>query len=348
MEQKSNFRLGLFILSAVILGAVLMIGLGSGKWFNKTFQLETYFNESVQGLDIGSKVRYRGVVVGEVSAITFTYARYEQGLPRAERLQYVLVETRLSSDMFANKGLSNPQQSDIDVEVAKGLRVKIAPQGLTGTSYLEIDYLNPQTSKQLPFNWKPDNLYIPSAPSTVGQFVTGAQDLMAKFKKLDLERTIEHLDQLLITAEQKIAPLPLLNITQKMDTVLGRMAQLPLNQIANETNGLLVETRQTNQALQTVLAQPGWISAPADLAQAAQEARKIVSDPAIASAVQRMERVTQRLDRLTATQESEVSQLIENLNSSSASLKSLLDKVEQQPSQLFFSQPLPPYVPPKP
>jgi ABC-type transporter Mla subunit MlaD len=347
MEQKSNFRLGLFILAAILLGAVLMIGLGSGKWFNKTFLLETYFDESVQGLDIGSKVRYRGVVVGEVSAITFTYARYEQGLPRAQRLQYVLVETRLSSDMFVNKGLANPSQESLDVEVAKGLRVKIAPQGLTGTSYLEIDYLTPQ-SRQLPFSWTPDNLYIPSAPSTVGQFVNGAQDLMEKLKKLDLERTLTRLDLLLTTAEQKIAPLPLLSITQKMDTVLGNMTQVPVKQMAEEATNLLIEARQTNQALQTVITQPGWSSAPADFAQAAQDARKIMGDPAIASAVQRIDRVTQRLDRLTASQESEVGQLIENLNSSSASLKSILEQVEQQPSRLFFSQPVPAYIPPKP
>jgi len=347
MEQKSNFRLGLFILAAILLGAILMIGLGSGKWFNKTFLLETYFDESVQGLDIGSKVRYRGVVVGEVSAITFTYARYEQGLPRSDRLQLVLVETRLSSDMFASKGLSNPTQETLDVEIKKGLRVKIAPQGLTGTSYLEIDYLNPQT-RQLAFNWTPEHLFIPSAPSTVGQFVNGAQELMSKLKQLDLEGTLARLDQLLTTAEQKIAPLPLLSITQKMDTVLGNMTQIPVKKMADEATNLLIETRQTNQALQTVLSQPGWISAPADLAQAAQDARQIIGDPAIASAVQRIDRVTQRLDRLTASQESEVGQLIENLNSSSASLKSILEQVEQQPSRLLFSQPVPPYVPPKP
>lgn len=347
MEQKSNFRLGLFILSAILLGSVLMIGLGGGKWFNKSFLLETYFDESVQGLDIGSKVRYRGVVVGEVSAISFTYSRYEQGLPRADRLQYVLVETRISSDMFASKGLSNPSQDDLDVEIAKGLRVKIAPQGLTGTSYLEIDYLQPQ-SRQLPFNWKPENLYIPSAPSTVEQFVTGAQEVMAKIQKLDIERTLERLDLLLTTAEQKIAPLPLLSITQKMDKVLGNMTQVPIKEMADEATNLLIEVRQTNAALQTVINQPGWTSAPQDLAQVAKDARKIMADPAIASSVQRIDRVTQRLDRLTAGQESEVGQLIENLNTSSASLKSILEQVEQQPSRLLFSQPISPYVPPKP
>ena len=171
---------------------------------------------------------------------------------------------------------------------------------------------------------------------------------MAKIQKLDVERTLERLDLLLTTAEQKIAPLPLLSITQKMDTVLGKMAQMPLKQMGDEATQLLIEARQTNQTLQNVVSQPGWTSTPADLAQAAQDARQLMGDPALASAVQRIDRITQRLDRLTANQESEVGQLIENLNTSSASLKSILEQVEQQPSRLFFSQPVPPYVPPKP
>ncbi len=48
--------------------------------------METYLNESVQGLEVGSKVRYRGVVVGEVRRIGFTYNIYEQDQPMAERV----------------------------------------------------------------------------------------------------------------------------------------------------------------------------------------------------------------------------------------------------------------------
>ena len=52
--------------------------------------METYLNESVQGLEIGSKVQYRGVVVGEVRKIGFTYNKYELDKPMSERLRYVM------------------------------------------------------------------------------------------------------------------------------------------------------------------------------------------------------------------------------------------------------------------
>ena len=41
----------------------------------------------MQGLDIGSKVKYRGVVVGDVTRITFTYVRYELDKPISQRMR---------------------------------------------------------------------------------------------------------------------------------------------------------------------------------------------------------------------------------------------------------------------
>ena len=48
--------------------------------------------------------------------------------------------------------------------------MRLAPQGITGTSYLEIDYVDP-VPPILPIDWTPDNIYIPSAPSTVTTFL---------------------------------------------------------------------------------------------------------------------------------------------------------------------------------
>ena len=49
------------------------------------------------------------------------------------------------------------------MEIEKGLRIRIAPQGITGTNYLEIDYVDPKANPELPISWEPDHVYIPSA-----------------------------------------------------------------------------------------------------------------------------------------------------------------------------------------
>ena len=84
MSLKANyFKLGLFVIGAVVSGVLILVVIGSGRWFQPKLTIETYFNESVQGLDIGSKLKYRGVVIGEVTRIGFTYTTYQLDRPMA-------------------------------------------------------------------------------------------------------------------------------------------------------------------------------------------------------------------------------------------------------------------------
>jgi len=64
--QANFFKIGVFVIGGVLTLVLLLLVLGSGQWFQSKVAIETYLNESVQGLEVGSKVRYRGVVVGEV------------------------------------------------------------------------------------------------------------------------------------------------------------------------------------------------------------------------------------------------------------------------------------------
>ncbi|QLI80725.1 MCE family protein [Chitinibacter fontanus] len=347
MEQQSNFRLGVFILLALLLGAAILIGIGSGRWLHKKVTLETYFNESVRGLDIGSKVRYRGVAIGEVSAITFTYTRYESDIPNSQRQQYVLVEAQLDNNILGQSSGNSSAQAELDREIAKGLRVKLSPQGLTGTSYLEIDYEAGQ-GQPLPFSWKPEHLYIPSTNSTVNQLLGSAQDLMAKLQRVDVDKTINLLNQTLNTLNTKLDELPVKSIASETNRLLHTANQLPLVQIASESSQLLSEVRESNQALKALLEQPALHSATHDLASAANSAKVLLANPALASAVQRLDQITLRLDHLSAQREGDVQQIIDNLSSTSSNLKALSEKANQRPSSLLFSDHPKPYSPPKP
>ncbi|QLG86782.1 MCE family protein [Chitinibacter bivalviorum] len=348
MQHRSNFRLGLFIIGTLILGAALLIGIGSGRWWQPKIMLETYFDESVRGLDVGSKVRYRGVAVGEVSAITFTYNRYEGELPNTQRKQYVLVEATLQNALFGKHDLNNAQQQELDGEIAKGLRVKLAPQGLTGTSYLEIDYVSNADQHTLPFAWKPKYLYIPSTNSTVNQILGSAQDLMAKLQRVDLDKTVDLVNQTLITMNQKLQDIPTKQLSQQTSQLLGTINAMPLAQIASESSQLISEARETNQALKTILEQPALRTASNDFASAAHSAKTLLASPELASAVQRIDKITLRLDHLSAQREGDLQQIIDNLSSTSANLKALSEKANQRPSSLLFAEPPKPYIPPKP
>ena len=180
MSLKANyFKLGLFVIGAIVAGAVVLVVIGSGRWFQPKLTIETYFNESVQGLDVGSKLKYRGVAIGEVTRIGFTYNKYQLDRPMAQRARYVLVEAQIEPRLLGGRAaagdITNPENARMEIE--RGLRMCLAPQGITGTSYLEIDYVDPPPSI-LPIDWTPDNTYIPGAQSTVTTFVNSAIEVL--------------------------------------------------------------------------------------------------------------------------------------------------------------------------
>ncbi len=53
----------------ILLAVVGALVIGGGSLFQKPIVVETVFDESVQGLDVGSPVKLRGVKIGTVSYI---------------------------------------------------------------------------------------------------------------------------------------------------------------------------------------------------------------------------------------------------------------------------------------
>ena len=161
-------------------------------------------------------MKYRGVVIGEVTRISFTYVKYEQDKPMNQRKRYVLVEAQLEPRLVGGKAandIASPESSKLEVE--RGLRIHLAPQGITGTNYLELDYVDTLPAPVLPIDWVPDNIYIPSTPSTITTFVNAASEILDRLHRLDIETTIANLNKLLATANERVASLDTAAISQR-------------------------------------------------------------------------------------------------------------------------------------
>ena len=120
MTQQANFfKLGLFVIIAIGLGAAFLIAFGAGEFFKKETLGETCFDESVQGLDIGSEVKYKGVKIGTVKAITTPAKLYHI------QSNYVLVTFSLSDDCYVGQ---TGETSTIRIQkaIAEGLSVHLA------------------------------------------------------------------------------------------------------------------------------------------------------------------------------------------------------------------------------
>jgi paraquat-inducible protein B len=192
--QINYFRLGLFVLVGLALIVTGVVVLGAGALMKPTILAETYFNESVQGLDVGAPVKYLGVEIGKVSWIGFVPAKYKmRNIEENVRFgKYVMVEVALDpSKMPLSPG--QKAMSLLRERVAAGMRVRLQ-SSITGPTFLGVDYLDPNVYKPMEIAWKPTHAYFPSAPGTMAQVVSAVERLAAEIEKAQLSKLVDNLN----------------------------------------------------------------------------------------------------------------------------------------------------------
>jgi paraquat-inducible protein B len=344
MSQKANyFKLGIFIIVAAVILVAIVLALGAGNIFKRTVTIETYFDESVQGLDVGSAVKYRGVQIGRVTRIGFTATQYQQDMPMQNRRQYVLVEAELQPELV---GVGQDGASDrLQEGIAAGLRARLAPVGITGTAYLEIDFVDPKTNPPLTLTWAPQHIYIPSAPSTYNQIVSGAQKFLATLDNADIEGAINSIAVLARTANDKLGELPVgaiaFETTAAVKELRGLIARLDRTIAAPEVAQAVKDLGVASARLREVLANPGWVTAPGQAAEAFAKVREVAENPHLQDALVRLDRILARLDTMTAGADSDFSTALYNLRRVSENLRDLTETVKRYPGSVLAEPPRP-------
>ena len=212
-RQTNYFNIGLFILVgiALIISAILL--LNNQKLFSKTTYIETYFNESVQGLSTGSPVKYRGLDIGYVKNIAFVDEVYHNKmLSTPPYNRYIYVNMAITSS-FLTKPPHKLKEPFATEEINKGLRVKLAQQGLTGNAYLELNYVDPKANRPLPIIWEPAHYYIPSSKSTLTHLTENTQSILDELKGVKFSSAFAHFEELTKTTNQ---------VMKKTDQLLSR------------------------------------------------------------------------------------------------------------------------------
>ncbi len=149
MAAKNHaFKLGLFVLFTVAISIVSAAALGAHSTKKETVSYHTYFNESVQGLEVGAPVRFRGVPLGVVSAIVI-----------APDHRHVDVEMALDVAAIRRMGLVEDGNAEVPrFLVPVDLRAQLASQGITGLKFLLLDYFDVKVNPvpELPFAADPN------------------------------------------------------------------------------------------------------------------------------------------------------------------------------------------------
>src|SRR5260370_14617735 len=82
-KRPSPTLVGAFILGGALLMVAAVAIWGSGRLFARRYRYVCYFPGSVNGLKVGAAVKYRGVAIGQVTAmrIRFQQPRDDNRIP---------------------------------------------------------------------------------------------------------------------------------------------------------------------------------------------------------------------------------------------------------------------------
>ncbi|MCC6717111.1 MAG: MCE family protein [Acetobacteraceae bacterium] len=323
-------RVGLLLVLSVALGIALVLFLGRNRVSNGV-PYETYFTETVQGLDVGSPVKFRGVQLGQVTEIGLAAASYAEaaGMVRDAGNRLVVVRFVVDPGKFGQA----PQTDDA---VKAGLRVRLAAQGITGLAYLELDFVDPARFPAAPVPWTPKTAVIPSMPSTIAQFQDAAQALAAKLQEADIPGLVEALHGLVADARAQISGG---SLQQTLAEAAALMKTLRAGAEAADIPAMATELRETVAALRNLAGGQQSRDLIAATTKTAERLSEAVSR--LPTLITTLEAAVRRVNNGTADAQAELLPALRDARAAAASLRDTSETLRRYPSSILLGAPPP-------
>ncbi len=332
MSRKANYyKIGVFVIIGMVIAVVGVIVFGAGKLLREKYTVETYFNQSVQGLNIGAPLKFQGVKIGSVSEIFFVFNNYTTDY------QYVLVRADVFLDLTSRGKISRitseeEKKMNLNEMIKKGLRLELSSQGVTGIAFLNAVYLDPERYPPLKIDWKPDFQYIPSAPGTITMVTQSIEKLTKSLDKIDIKNIIDNLDTLIKSLSTTVKDTQIGKITTDMRQVLYN-----LNKGIESLNSFL-ESKEMRTGLNDFSETMENIKmATKDLPETLKHFKTTTRN--LPDTIAHINKTARRLDKLIAIESQDIETIIDNIRIVSENLKEFTDNSKRYPSHILFGEP---------
>ncbi len=323
---KTKFSVGLFLIIGISVIIIGVIWLGMSNYLEKGRLFVSYFDESVQGLDADSPVKYRGVHIGRVHSIGVA--------PDGKLIEVIL---KIESEI----------QPDGNTE---DLVAQLKSVGITGLMFLELEQKDINTEKTPSYSFKTQYPVIATRPSQISKIRQGIEDVFDLFRALDAETISDQLTSALKKVNKTIDDAQLVQLvgdvrttvkslqrlvdTKQMDRLLASLEKTSgdFSQMAVNADGGITEMRQTVNRLGQVIDSSGGNieGVTADLKASATEIKR---------AMETATALLESTDRQVDTIQRQVLVTLNRIDRATDTLNRFLDQLANQPSQVIFSAP---------
>lgn len=264
----------------------------------------TYFDESVQGLQVDSAIKYRGVEIGKVQSIDVAP-------------DYRLIEVIMKIDL----------EGDLQNQTIAALK----SAGITGLVFIELDRINGGELNHTPkITFKPGYPVIPSRRSEISRFLADTGEIMKNIKDIDFKGISDQLKNTAHAIEGFVEGKRINNIIAHLESTSAN-----LDQAITGINKTIAEGKM-DRAVNEVIA------ILSDARQLIRQAKNEINTLHLADKSVRTDAILEDINQKTKAITTEMQDTSEHLRVTSENLKKLSDGLNKHPSDLIFTKPAPP------
>jgi paraquat-inducible protein B len=297
MSQRSSPTVvGAFVVGGLVLLIGGLVALGSGRFFVKAHTFVCYFDD-VNGLSIGSPVKFKGVEIGAVSRILLH-------LDQSPSDFHIPVLIELDAQRLLKAGAeATLDPESMKQRIESGLRAQLVSQSLvTGLLFVQLDYF----------------------PGSVARFVGGGEH----FQEIPTLPT--PLEEAQATLKQFVVRLNQLNLSDLVDRATGAFDAAQRLVSAPEVKTAIVSL---NQALSSFHTLTVAVTEKVDpLSHGV-----VAATDKTAAAANEVEQATKTLHTLIepgSPVEVKLTQALDDVSAAARSLRILADSLDREPSSI--------------
>lgn len=265
----NHYKLGLFVVLGAASAVIAAVIFGALSFRKENVKYHSYFNESVQGLELGSPVKFRGVTIGHVSAIE---------IAPDHRLVDVVSELDVTDIKRMGLTTTGQKHGQLLFSIPPDLRAQLGSQGITGVKFVAIDFFDVKTNPPPVLPFETPERYIPAAPSMMKNLedvITRAMErlpemvdavvaimgrvdrMLAQLEKDDVSgkvtSTLTNADGALAMMKETLARIDKANIGEKSAATIdeAHLAATKLNKVLDRLdgdNGILASAKMATDA----------------------------------------------------------------------------------------------------
>jgi phospholipid/cholesterol/gamma-HCH transport system substrate-binding protein/paraquat-inducible protein B len=217
----------------------------------------------------------------------------------------------------------------LDQMVAAGLRARVAQSGITGSAYIELNYLDPKRYPIADVPVRGEALFVPSAPGSLNQVVDAITDIATKLQQANLDKVVRHADSLIVHVDQSVQDLQVAQLRAKAGAVLDNV-------------------QGASARLQQILDDPKLARAISDLPEITGRVRSVsaqvddlIKNGKFDQTAVHLRQTLAEADELLASQSDNIRAILGDLRATTANAREVTEDVKANPSRLLFGQPPP-------